>query len=102
MSAGLNLILAASALLFAIGAFAVVARRSGIVMLIGTQFMFAAGAVAFVAFARFGRGGAPVDAGPAMAFFVAITAAAELAIGTGMAVVLYRASRAFFLDSDGG
>ena len=102
MSAGLNLILVASALLFAIGAFAMVARRSGIVILIGTQFMFAAGALAFVAFARFGRGGAPVDAGPAIAFFVAITAAAELAIGSAMTVVLYRASRAFFLDSDGG
>ena len=102
MSAGLNLFLVASAILFAIGAFAVVARRSAIVMLIGTQFMFAAGAIAFVAFAHFGRGGAPVDAGPAVAFFVAISAAAELAVGAAMAVVLYRASRSFFIDADGG
>jgi NADH-quinone oxidoreductase subunit K len=101
MSAGLNLVLVASAALFAIGAFALVARRSVVVMLIGTQFMFASGAIAFVAFARFGQA-YPVDAGPAVAFFVAITAVAELAVGAAMAVLLYRAGRDFFLDSDGG
>jgi NADH:ubiquinone oxidoreductase subunit K len=102
MSAGLNLILVASAVLFAIGAFAVVARRSVVVMLVGTQFMFAASAIAFVAFGKFGRGANAVFAGSAVAFFVAVSAAAELAIGAAMAVVLYRASRSFLLDSDGG
>jgi NADH:ubiquinone oxidoreductase subunit K len=102
MSAGVNLVLVASAVLFAIGAFAVIARRSAIVMLMGTQFMFAAGAIAFVAFGKFGRGADAVNAGSAAAFFVAITAAVELAIGAAMAVLLYRAGRNFFLDSDGG
>ena len=102
MSVGLNLIMVASAALFAVGAFAVVARRSSMVMLMGTQFMFAAGAIAFVAFGKFGRGADAVNAGSAMAFFVAITAAAELAIGAAMIVVLYRSSRDFFLESDGG
>jgi NADH-quinone oxidoreductase subunit K/NAD(P)H-quinone oxidoreductase subunit 4L len=102
MTVGLNLILGASAVLFAVGSFAVVARRSAIVMLMGTQFMFAAGAIAFVAFGKFGRGAEAVAAGSAVAIFVAITTAAELAIGAAMAVLLYRASRAFFLDSDGG
>jgi NADH-quinone oxidoreductase subunit K/NAD(P)H-quinone oxidoreductase subunit 4L len=101
MSVGLNVVLVASAALFAVGAFALIARRSAVVMLIGTQFMFAAGAIAFVAFARFGQA-APVDAGPAVAFFVGLTAAAELGIGAAMAVLLYRGSRNFFLDSDGG
>jgi NADH:ubiquinone oxidoreductase subunit K len=101
MSAGLNLFLVGSALLFAVGAFALVARRSAVVMLIGTQFMFAAGAIAFVAFGKFGRGADAMNAGSAAAFFVSLTAAAELAIGAAMAVLLYRDNRSFFLDSDG-
>ena len=56
MSAGLNLLLVASAALFAVGVFGVAARRSAVVMLLGTQFMFMAGAIGFVAFARFGLG----------------------------------------------
>jgi len=101
MSAGLNLFLVVAATLFAVGAFAVVARRSTIGMLIGTQLMFAAGAIAFVAFGRFGRGATVLYAGPAVALFVSLTAAAELAIGAAMAVLLYRDNRTFFLDSDG-
>ena len=101
MSAGLNLFLVVSAALFAVGAFAVVARRSTIAMLIGTQFMFAAGAIAFVAFGRFGPGATAMDAGPAVALLVSLTGAAELAIGAAMAVLLYRDNRTLFLDSDG-
>src|SRR5438270_11960297 len=102
MSAGLNLILVASAALFALGGFAIVARRSAIVVLLGIQFMFAAGAIAFVAFGRFGLGPAlNPDAGPAMALFVGATALAELAIGAAMAVPLYRENRSFFPESDG-
>jgi len=42
-----------------------------------------------------------VDAGPAVALFVSLTAAAELAIGAAMAVLLYRDNRTYFLESDG-
>ena len=63
MSAGLNLVLVGSAALFAVGAFALVARRSAIVMLLGTQFMFAAASIAFVAFGRFGLGARNQNAG---------------------------------------
>jgi NADH-quinone oxidoreductase subunit K len=101
MSVGLNLLLVSSAAVFAVGAFALIARRSAITMLIGTQFMFAAGAIAFVAFGRFGRGYASPDAGPALALFVSLTAAAELAVGAAMAVILYRDNRSFFLDANG-
>ena len=69
MSAGLNLLLVASAALFAVGVLGVVTRRSAVVMLLGTQFMFIAGALVFVAFARFGLGAARADAGATMAFF---------------------------------
>jgi NADH:ubiquinone oxidoreductase subunit K len=102
MSVGLNAVLIASAIVFAAGAFGILARRSAVVMLIGTQLMFAAGGIAFVAFARFGLGAANGAAGPAVALFTALTAAAELAIGAAVAVILYRERRNFFLDSDGG
>src|SRR5207245_4786784 len=42
MNVGLNLVLAASAALFAVGAFAVVARRCAVLMLIGAPYLFMA------------------------------------------------------------
>jgi len=97
MNAGLQLILTGSAALFAVGAFAVVARRSALMMLIGTQFMFMAGCLAFVAFARFGLG-----AGAAVAIFAGATAVAELAVGLAMAALIYREHRSLAIDADRG
>ena len=102
MNAGLNLILAASAALFAVGAFAVVARRSAVLMLIGTQFMFMAGSIAFVAFARFGLGAGNATAGAAVAIFAGATALAELFVGLAMAVLIYREQRSLAVDADRG
>lgn len=102
MSAGLVLILVASAALFAVGAFALVVRRSAVVMLLGTQFMFMAGGIAFVAFARFGLGALHATAGAAVALFAGATAVAELAIGLAMAVLIYREQRNFGVDAERG
>jgi NADH-quinone oxidoreductase subunit K len=102
MTVGINLILIASSALFAVGLFAIVARRSAITTLLGTQFMFAAGAIAFVAFGRFGLGRAEQNAGAAMALFAGATAVAELTIGLAMALVIYRESRNFVIDADRG
>src|SRR6266550_3387039 len=102
MNVGLNLVLAASAALFAVGAFAVVARRSAVLMLIGTQFMFMAGSIAFVAFARFGLGAVNATAGAAVAIFVGATAVAELAVGLAMAGLIYREHRSLAVDADRG
>ena len=102
MNAGLNLILTASAALFAVGAFAIVARRSAVLMLIGTQFMFFAGSIAFVAFARFGLGAAHASAGAAVAIFAGASAVAELAVGLAMAALVYREHRSLAIDADRG
>jgi len=102
MNAGLNLVLVASAALFAVGAFAVVARRSALLMLIGTQFMFTAGSIAFVAFGRFGLGAAHATAGAAVAIFAGATAGAELAVGLAIAALIYREHRSLALDADRG
>jgi NADH-quinone oxidoreductase subunit K len=100
MSAGLNLFLVASAALLAIGIFAVVARRSAIITLLGAQFMLMAGAIAFVAFGRFGLGAQNQSAGDAMALFVGAIALAQLGVGLSMAVVIYREGRSFLLDAE--
>jgi NADH-quinone oxidoreductase subunit K len=102
MSAGIDLILAASAVLFAVGAFATVARRSAIVTLFGTQFMLVAGGMAFVAFARFGLGATHATAGQTMALFAGAVAIAELAVGLAVAALIYRESRSFNVDVDRG
>ena len=102
MTAGLNLVLVASAALFAVGAFALVGRRSAIVMVLGTQFMFAACAIAFVAFGRFGVGARNPNAGATMALFAGAVAVAELAVGLAMAALIYRQQRSFALDADRG
>ena len=102
MNAGLNLILVASAALFAVGAFALVARRSAVLMLLGTQFMFMAGGIAFVAFARFGLGVVHATSGAAVAMFAGATAVAELAVGLAMAALIYHEHRSFAVDADRG
>jgi NADH-quinone oxidoreductase subunit K len=102
MSAGLNLLLVASAALFAVGVFGVVARRSAVVMLLGTQFMFMAGSIAFVAFAQFGLGKVHSTAGAPVALFAGAVAVAELAVGLAMAALIYREHRSFALDADRG
>jgi NADH:ubiquinone oxidoreductase subunit K len=101
MSVGLNLVLLGAAALFAVGSFALVARRSVIVMLLGTQFMFAAGAIAFVAVGRFGLGARTQSAGAAVALFAGATAVAELAVGLGIAALIFREHRSFVIDADG-
>lgn len=100
MTAGLNLVLVGSVALFAVGAFALVARRSAIVMLLGTQFMFTAAAIAFIAFARFGLGAKNPSAGAAVALFAGATAVAELAVGLAVAVLVYREHRSFGVDAE--
>jgi NADH:ubiquinone oxidoreductase subunit K len=95
-------VLVGSAALFAVGAFALVARRSAIVMLLGTHFMFAAGGIAFVAFARFGIGARNPNAGVTVALFAGATAVAELAVGLAIAALIYREQRSFSVDADRG
>ncbi|HEY8677741.1 MAG TPA: NADH-quinone oxidoreductase subunit NuoK [Candidatus Dormibacteraeota bacterium] len=98
MSVSLNVLLVASAALFAIGCFALIAKRSVVVMLMGTQFMLTAGGLALVAFANFGLGTQHRENGPALAVFVAVIAVCELAVGLAMAAMIYREHRTFLTD----
>lgn len=102
MSVGLDVFLVGSAALLAIGSFAVIARRSAVITLLGTQFMLLAGGIAFVAFGRFGLGAQNRNGAAAMAMFAGAIALAQLAIGLAMAAIVYREQRNFILDADRG
>ena len=108
MSAGLNLFLVGSAALLAVGtfAFAIVVMAALVPILwstgVGTQFMFMAGGIAFVAFARFGLGASRAAGGQAVALFAGAIAVAELAVGLAMALLLYREGHSLGLDADRG
>lgn len=107
MSVGLTGFLVASTALFAVGAFAMVARRSALTTLLGAQFMLAAGAVAFVAFGRFsvvGQTGvaAHENVAGAMALYVGAVAVAELGFGLAIAALIHRESRSFAVDAERG
>lgn len=100
MTVGLNQVLAASAALLAIGAFATIARRSVLIALLGVQFMLLAGGLAFVAFGRFGLGAENANAAGTMALVVGASAIGQLVVGLAMAAVVYRERRSLAVDAD--
>jgi NADH-quinone oxidoreductase subunit K len=75
-----------SAFIFCIGAVGVLVRRSPLVVLICLELMLNAGNLALVAFAR--MTGTPD--GQIFALVVMIVAAAEVVIGLGLIVAMYR------------
>ena len=84
MNASYYLVL--SALIFCIGSAGVLVRRSPLVILICLELMLNAGNLALVAFARM-TGTAD---GQVFALIVMIVAAAEVVIGLGLIVAMYR------------
>jgi NADH-quinone oxidoreductase subunit K len=87
---GLGHFVVLSGLLFAIGAFGVVARRNLLGVLMSAQVMVAAATVALAAFARFGYHGTHPLSGAAFAFFVIVGGVAEVAVATALLLLLHR------------
>ncbi len=83
---GLPHYLIVSALLFCLGLFGVVVRRSLLVIYMSLELMLNAANLALVAFSRFNDN---LD-GQVMVFFVITVAAAEVAVGLALIVALYR------------
>lgn len=75
-----------SAIIFALGAAGVVARRNPLVVLLCLELMLNGGNLALVAFSRMWGNGD----GQVFALIVMTVAACEVAIGLGMIVALYR------------
>ena len=83
-----------SALLFAIGLYGVLARRSAILIFMSVELMLNSANLAFVSFAR-----ASGDlSGQVMALVVIALAAAEVAVGLGIVVAVFRSRESTSVD----
>ena len=77
-----------AAALFALGLYAVLARKNAVAILMGVEIMLNAVIVNLVAFWRYGN---PVDiAGQVFAVIVFAVAAAEAAVGLALIISIYR------------
>ncbi|MGZ4634274.1 NADH-quinone oxidoreductase subunit NuoK [Oryzihumus sp.] len=83
-----------SAILFAIGAAAVLVRRNSIVIFMGVELMLNATNLAFVTFARMHGS---LD-GQVVALFVLVVAAAEVVVGLAIIMAIFRARRSASVD----
>ncbi len=83
-----------SALLFAIGLYGVLARRTAILIFMSVELMLNSANLALAAFAR-GSGNLN---GQAMALIVIALAAAEVAVGLGIVVAVFRSRQSTAVD----
>jgi NADH-quinone oxidoreductase subunit K len=86
MKVGTNAYLLLSALLFTIGVVGVLIRRNAIVVFMCIELMLNAVNLSFIAFAR----SAGTLDGQILAFFVMVVAAAEVVVGLGILVAIFR------------
>ena len=83
-----------SALLFSLGAFGVLVRRTAIVVFMCVELMLNACNLAFVSFARIHGN---LD-GQVIAFFVMVVAAAEVVVGLAIVMTIFRTRRSASVD----
>jgi NADH-quinone oxidoreductase subunit K len=77
-----------SAALFSVGLFGVMARKNAVAILLGVELMLNAVNINLVAFWRYGT---PLDlGGQVFAIIVFAVAAAEVAVGLGLVISVYR------------
>jgi NADH-quinone oxidoreductase subunit K len=81
--------LALSAVLFSLGALGVLVRRNVLIMFMCVELMLNAANLAFVTFARMLND----IGGQALVFFVLVVAAAEVVVGLGIVVSIFRRRR---------
>ena len=84
-----------SAILFTIGAAVILTRRNAIIVFMGVELMLNAANLVFVTVARM-RGSLE---GQAIALFVMVVAAAEVVVGLGIIVSIYKTRRSTSVDN---
>jgi NADH-quinone oxidoreductase subunit K len=83
-----------SSALFAIGFLGVLVRRNTLVIYMCLELMLVAATLALVAFSRFNG----TEEGDVFVFFILTVAAAEVAVGLGIIVALFRARQTVQVD----
>ena len=96
----LSYYLALSAILFSMGALGVLIRRNPLIIFMSIELMLNSANLAFVAFARSFEQttGHPVYTGQLFVFFVIAVAAAEVAVGLALIVVIFRTKHSIDVD----
>ncbi len=89
--------LAISAILFALGIFAIVTRRNAVAILMGVELILNAAALNFVVFTRFGAAAGAID-GQVFALFVIVLAAAEAAVALALVLAVFQTRATINLD----
>jgi NADH-quinone oxidoreductase subunit K len=87
-------LLGLSAVLFTIGAMGVLIRRNAIIIFMSIELMLNAGNLAFITYARSHQS---MD-GQIFVFFVMAVAAAEVAVGLGLIVAIFRSKKSIDVD----
>ena len=90
MTVGLEHYLILSAVLFCIGLYGALAKRNAVVVLMCIEIMLNAVNLALVAFSRYLAPDVVLLTGQIFAIFVMVVAAAEVAVGLAIIIVLYR------------
>lgn len=85
---------ALSAILFALGALGVLIRRNAIIIFMSVELMLNAANLLFVAFARAND----AISGQVFVFFVIAVAAAEVAVGLALIVIIFRNRQSIDID----
>jgi NADH-quinone oxidoreductase subunit K len=85
---------ALSVILFTIGALGVLLRRNAIIIFMSVELMLNSANLLFVAFARY----LGDINGQVLTFFVITVAAAEVAVGLALIVVIFRTKRSINID----
>lgn len=93
---GLTHYLVVSALLFALGLFAVVTRRNAVAILMGVELMLNAANINLVAFNKYAAPGAMQ--GQIFALIVITLAACEAAVGLALVLAAYRTLETVYVD----
>ena len=88
MAVGLEHYLILSAVLFSIGLYGALSKRNAIVILMSIELMLNAVNIALVAFSRYIT--PLLLTGQVFAIFVMVVAAAEVAVGLGIIIAIYR------------
>lgn len=94
MTIGINEFIIVSSLLFLVGFFGVIFRRNTIIIYMSIELMLNAINLALVAFSRYNN---TMD-GSIFVFFIMTVAAAEVAVGLAIIVMLYRQKQTVLVD----
>lgn len=89
MSIGLEEYLAVGAILFGIGLYVALSKRSAIGVLMGVELMLNAVNLTLIAFSRFSESDVALST-QVFALFIVAVAAAEVVVGLALALVVYR------------